>query len=204
MSDLLPKKIGHRQPTAGEQHVLEHLTVRPVRPHEVERFDPLIVEHHSLKNACVVGEHVRYVVSYKGQWLGLALWSAAVLRLKPRDAFIGWTEEQRRIRLPLLANNSRLLILPGCHYPNLISRFMNDEAHARAPFGGLAGALGPSAGAGRELLSIRNSTEAPLTRSAAGASGATRQVGSAAPRISIKSTTGPSRSGCGNWSGKPA
>ncbi|MGH7867587.1 MAG: ISAs1 family transposase, partial [Candidatus Dormibacteraceae bacterium] len=27
-------------------------------------------------------------------------------------------------RRPLLANNSRLLILPECHYPNLISRFM--------------------------------------------------------------------------------
>jgi len=27
-------------------------------------------------------------------------------------------------RRPLLANNSRLLVLPECHYPNLISRFM--------------------------------------------------------------------------------
>lgn len=46
------------------------------------------------------------------------------MHLKARDAFIGWAEEQRRVRLPLLANNSRLLILPEHHYPNLISRFM--------------------------------------------------------------------------------
>ena len=117
-------KIRHRQPTADEQHVLEHLTVRLVQPHEVERFDQIIVQHHYLKNACVVGEHIRYVATDQGQWLGLATWSAAALHLKPRDAFIGWTEEQRRGRLPLLANNSRLLILPGRHYPNLISRFM--------------------------------------------------------------------------------
>jgi len=117
-------KIRHRQPTADEQHVLEHLTVRPVQPHEVERCDQLIVQHHYLKNARVVGEHVRYVATYQGQWLGLAAWSAPALHLKPRDAFIGWTEEQRRTRLPLLANNSRLLILPACHFPNLISRFM--------------------------------------------------------------------------------
>jgi hypothetical protein len=72
----------------------------------------------------VVGEHLRYVATYKGQWLALATWSAPALHLKPRDAFIGWIEEQRRIRLPLIANNSRLLVLPDCHHPNLISRFM--------------------------------------------------------------------------------
>ena len=43
---------------------------------------------------------------------------------KARDAFIGWDDEQRRKRLPLLANNARLLVLPDCHFPNLISRFM--------------------------------------------------------------------------------
>jgi hypothetical protein len=64
------------------------------------------------------------VATHKGQWLGLATWSAAALHLKARDAFIGWTEEQRRTRLPLVVNNSRLLVLPQCHYPNFISRFM--------------------------------------------------------------------------------
>jgi hypothetical protein len=117
-------KIRHRQPTVDEQQVLDHLTVRLVQPHEVERFDQLIVEHHYLKNAHAVGEHLRYVATHKGQWLGLATWSAGALHLKARDAFIGWTEEQRRTRLPLVVNNSRLLVLPQCHYPNLISRFM--------------------------------------------------------------------------------
>ncbi len=46
------------------------------------------------------------------------------MHLKGRDAFIGWAELQRRVRLPFLANNSRLLILLVCHPPNLISRFM--------------------------------------------------------------------------------
>ena len=121
---MLQKKIRHRQPTPDEQHVLEHLTVRPIQSYEIERFDQLIEEHHYLKNACVVGEHVRYVATDQGQWLALATWSAPALHLKARDAFIGWSEEQRRLRLPLVANNSRLLILPQCHYPNLISRFM--------------------------------------------------------------------------------
>jgi hypothetical protein len=114
----------HRQPTADEQHVLEHLTVRPVQPRESQRFDQLLVAQHYLKSAELVGEHLRYVATYKGRWLALAAWSAPALHLKPRDAFIGWSDEQRRRRLPLLANNSRLLVLHDCHYPNLISRFM--------------------------------------------------------------------------------
>lgn len=118
------KSSSHRQPTPDEQHVLEHLTVRPIHPHEIAHYDQLIVEHHYLKNAHVVGEHLRYVATYQGQWLALATWCAPALHLKARDAFIGWSEEQRRRRLALVVNNARLLVLPECHYPNLISRFM--------------------------------------------------------------------------------
>lgn len=113
-----------RQPTANEQEVLVHLVVAPIRPDEVDRFDQLLTQHHYLKEAQLVGEHLRYVATYRGQWLALAAWSAAALHLKARDQFIGWSDEQRRRRLPLLVNNSRLLVLPQCQCPNLISRFM--------------------------------------------------------------------------------
>jgi hypothetical protein len=113
-----------RQPTVDEQEILVHLDVKLVAADQVERFDQLITEHHYLKSAQLVGEHLRYVAEYRGQWLALASWSAPALHLKARDGFIGWTEEQRRTRLALLVNNSRLLILPGCRCPNLISRFM--------------------------------------------------------------------------------
>ena len=113
-----------RQPTPDEQEILIHLTVRLVSTEEVERFDQLITQHHYLKNGHLVGEHLRYVAEYRGQWLALATWNAPALHLKARDHFIGWTDEQRRTRLPLLVNNSRLLVLPECHCPNLISRFM--------------------------------------------------------------------------------
>ncbi len=118
------KPARFRQPTPDEQEILIHLVVEPVPPDQVERFDEQIVEHHYLKNAQVVGEHLRYVAIYQGQWLALATWSAPALHIKARDRFIGWSEEQRRTRLPLLVNNSRLLVLPPCECPNLISRFM--------------------------------------------------------------------------------
>jgi len=78
-----------RRPSPTEQHVLEHLAVRLVNDRDEQaRFDQLLVEHHYLHSAALVGEHLRYVVSYQGQWLALAAWSAAALHLKARDQFI--------------------------------------------------------------------------------------------------------------------
>lgn len=113
------------QVTASEQHVLEHAQVRLLTtPKDIARCDQLIVEHHYLHDATLVGEQLRYAISYRGHWLGVATWSGAAFHIKDRDDFIGWNFELCRQRRALLANNSRLLILPDCHYPNLISRFM--------------------------------------------------------------------------------
>ena len=118
-------KPKRRHLTGDEQQILEHLQVRLLlTPKDTARCDQLIVEHHYLKDATLVGEQLRYVATYKGRWLALATWSGAAFHIKDRDDFIGWDSEQCRRRRPLLANNSRLLVLPECHSPNLISRFM--------------------------------------------------------------------------------
>jgi hypothetical protein len=114
-----------RRPTADEQTVLSQMSIRLlVRPEDIRKCDQILVEHHYLKSAKLVGEQLRYAVVWQGQWLAVATWSAAALHLKARDKFIGWTEEQRRQRLALVVNNSRLYVLEDCHYPNLVSRFM--------------------------------------------------------------------------------
>lgn len=118
-------KRKRRKLDADEQHVLEHCHLKLLTsPEDIIRCDQLIVQHHYLHDVTLVGEHLRYALVYRGQWLALATWSAAALHLKDRDAFIGWTTEQCRRRRALLANNSRLLVLPGPCYPNLLSRFM--------------------------------------------------------------------------------
>jgi len=105
--------------------MLEHLQVRVlISRRDRARCDELILEHHYLHDATLVGEQLRYVATYQGKWLALATWSGTAFHLKDRDEFIGWDTEQCRRRRPLLANNSRLRVLPGCHSPNLISRFM--------------------------------------------------------------------------------
>lgn len=118
-------KHKRRELSADEQHILEHGHLQLLsRPEEIARCDQTIINHHYLHDVTLVGEHLRYAFVYRGKWLAVATWSSAAFHLKDRDQFIGWTPEQCRRRLPLLASNSRLLVLPGCHSPNLISRFM--------------------------------------------------------------------------------
>ena len=118
-------KVPFRRPSADEQTVLLGMAAKLLlRPQDIQRCDQILIEHHYLHSAKLVGEHLRYAVIWKGQWLAVATWSAAALHIKSRDQFIGWSEEQRRQRLPLVVNNSRLYVLPECHYPNLVSRFM--------------------------------------------------------------------------------
>jgi len=113
-----------RRPEADEQQILDHVTVRLIRPQERRCYDALIQEHHYLHTHQLVGEQLCYVATYRGEWLALSSWCAAAWHLKARDGFIGWTAEQCRKRRALLANNARFLILPGRHLPNLASRVM--------------------------------------------------------------------------------
>jgi hypothetical protein len=118
-------KHKRRDLSEAEQHLLDHGHIRRLSaPEEIARCDQAIVEHHYLHNVSLVGEHLRYAFIYRGRWLAVATWSAASFHIKDRDQFIGWSGEQCRRRRALLANNSRLLVMPDCHYPNLISRFM--------------------------------------------------------------------------------
>jgi predicted transposase YbfD/YdcC len=122
---MAKRKIRFRRPTADEQTVLRGMQLKLLTSRkDLQKCDQILIEHHYLHSAQLVGERLRYAVVWQGQWLAVATWSAAAFHLKARDAFIGWTEEQRRQRLPLVANNSRLYVMAQHHYPNLISRFM--------------------------------------------------------------------------------
>lgn len=122
---MAKRNSGFRRPTADEQTVLGEMHLKLLTaPKDIERCDQIIIQEHYLHSAQLVGEQLRYAVLWKGQWLAVATWSAAALHLKARDGFIGWTQEQRRQRLPLVVNNSRLYVLAPHHYPNLVSRFM--------------------------------------------------------------------------------
>jgi hypothetical protein len=83
----------------------------------------LLAKHHYLGDVRAVGEQLFYAVTDGGgAWLGVLVFCAASRRLRARDGWIGWSEEQRRRRLPLIVNNCRFLLLPHKTFPNLGSR----------------------------------------------------------------------------------
>jgi len=110
--------------TETEQGLLEGVKVRLIRPEERDRFDQIIVESHYLHSADLVGQQLRYVAEFSDQWVGLLAWSAGAYKLKLREDWIGWSDRQKRRRLSLIVNNSRLFIPESFHIPNLASRMM--------------------------------------------------------------------------------
>src|SRR6266542_1632555 len=83
----------------------------------------LLAKHHYLGEVRAVGEQLFYAITDgRGDWLGVLVFCAASRRLRARDRWIGWSEEQRRRRLPLVVNHCRFLLLPAKTFPNLGSR----------------------------------------------------------------------------------
>src|SRR6266853_4990374 len=70
-------------------------------------------------------EQLWYAITAGSQWLGVLIFCAASRRLRARDQWIGWSEEQRRRRLPLIVNNCRFLLLPNKTFANLASRSLS-------------------------------------------------------------------------------
>ncbi len=114
-----------RLPNAEEQQVLEHICVRLVTEDERSRCLSEVAAHHYLKNANLVGEQLWYVAEYQGTWLALLGWSAPARHLRPRDGWIGWSNEQLKCRRHFLANNARFCILADrLQLPNLATRVL--------------------------------------------------------------------------------
>ena len=61
----------------AEAAMAEQIEVRLVRPEEEASWDELIVQHHDVTNAGMVGEQLRYVAESRGRWLAVLGWSAA-------------------------------------------------------------------------------------------------------------------------------
>jgi hypothetical protein len=92
-------------------------------------FNGLIEAHHYLCYMQPVGEHLKYMVySSSGTLLACLAWQSAPRHLKPRDSFIGWSKEERRRNIELIAYNTRYLILPWVQVPHLASHILGRMA----------------------------------------------------------------------------
>ncbi|MCI0653925.1 MAG: DUF4338 domain-containing protein [Methylococcaceae bacterium] len=105
--------------------VLTELEVRPVERSEEKRYQEQMARHHYPGELAKIGETVWYVATWRDQWVAQLSLSASALKCGARDRWIGWDFRSQYGRLKLIANNSRFLILPDWHRPNVGSRVLS-------------------------------------------------------------------------------
>jgi hypothetical protein len=104
---------------------LSKVRARPIHASEAKQFQLLMQEHHYLGALPKISETIRYACIYREKWVALLSFSASALKCSDRDRWIGWSQRHQYDRLKLITNNSRFLILPDHHAPNLGSRVLS-------------------------------------------------------------------------------
>lgn len=105
----------------------EPIALEPVRRLEhIRLWNEYVERYHTLGYKRPFGAHQRYfIVAGAGQKLGCLLFAAAAWALEDRDAWIGWSELDRSLRLNLIVNNTRYLIFPWVRLKNLASKALS-------------------------------------------------------------------------------
>lgn len=133
------KKVGAMSNHA--QRLSLSLKVREIEESEREGFDALLGEKHYLGESARVGDFLRQVVERDGHWVALLVWGPAALKLKDREAWMGWNAAMAAERLKLVVQNRRyLLLVERGEEPNLASAVLAASCRAlpaqwRASFG---------------------------------------------------------------------
>lgn len=100
------------------------LVVRPIVEQERGAWREHMECYHYLGCGRLVGESIHYVASVAGRAVGLLGWAAAALKCGVRDRYIGWDEATKAVKLGLVVNNVRFLVLPHASQKNLASQIL--------------------------------------------------------------------------------
>jgi hypothetical protein len=112
--------------TASECEPLELLLVEGKAESRLWRQQ---MERYHYLGCCVpFGANLRYWVRNRQGELACLLWTSPAWKMKQRDLWIGWSDEQRQRNLPCLVNNGRFLILPWVRVPGLASKILGHSA----------------------------------------------------------------------------
>lgn len=104
---------------------LKEILVRHVQPFEEAYYQDQMQKHHYLGCLPKIGETLWYVATLHDKWIALLSFSTPAWKCTARDRWIGWNFQHQYDRLHLVTNNSRFLILPDYHIPNLASRVLS-------------------------------------------------------------------------------
>jgi hypothetical protein len=92
----------------------------------MEEFKSMLDQHHYLGYDRTIGENMKYVIrSRDGAFLACLLFGSAAWKCRDRDAYIGWSQEQRCERLYMLTNNVRFLVPEWVRVPCLASHALS-------------------------------------------------------------------------------
>jgi hypothetical protein len=84
----------------------------------------LVERYHYLGCRVPFGANLRYWARNRERELACLLWTSPAWKMKARDEWIGWNDEQRRRNLQAIVNNSRFLILPWVRVKGLASKVL--------------------------------------------------------------------------------
>ena len=105
---------------------LEPVGLEPVRNQaDIRLWNEYVHRYHALGYKRPFGAHQRYFIISKDNQeypLGCLMFSASAWALVARDEWIGWSQEDRSLRLNLVVNNTRFLIFPWVRVKNLASK----------------------------------------------------------------------------------
>jgi len=87
-------------------------------------WDDLVRRHHYLGYQRLLGHRLKYLAFIQDRPVAALSFSAPALKLRVRDRFIGWADDQRKTHLDRIVSNSRFLILPWVMVPNLASHVL--------------------------------------------------------------------------------
>lgn len=98
--------------------VVEELTQRKLWNYLIDRY-------HYKECRIVVGRHLKYLLYLDNHLIGCFCFADAVLKLRVRDQWLGWSHAQREAHLHYIINNVRFLILPWVKIYNLASKLLS-------------------------------------------------------------------------------
>jgi len=91
---------------------------------ESRRWRVQVERYHYLGCRVPFGANLRYWVRNRVGELACLLWTSPAWKMQERDAWIGWSDEQRKRNLQRIVNNGRFLILPWVRVKGLASKIL--------------------------------------------------------------------------------
>jgi hypothetical protein len=123
MSVSIPNFYIDTSPIVGDLKDFEPINLEIARAGtQLKLWRKYVNDYHMLGDKQVFGSRLYYFVKSGDKKLGCLQFSASAWALKSRDEWIGWSIEDKNVRLHFILNNSRFLIFPWVNIKNLASK----------------------------------------------------------------------------------